>query len=78
LPGCARSRLTFCQRRLIYRPYVSLAAAKALDGKPEDAKSALAEGRRLQPNLTIKWLAGHAPNIPPLFEGLREAGLPEG
>jgi adenylate cyclase len=61
-----------------FQPYVSLAAAEALAGKPEDARSALAEGRRLQPNLTIKWLTEHAPNIPPLFEGLRKAGLPEG
>ena len=34
----------------------------------------VAEGRRLQPNLTVKWLVEHAPNIPPLFEGLRKAG----
>jgi len=61
-----------------FQPFVSLAAADALGGKPEDAKSALTEGLRLQPNLTVKWLVEHAPNIPPLFEGLRKAGLPEG
>jgi tetratricopeptide (TPR) repeat protein len=60
-----------------YIPYVNLAAAYALAGKMDEAKNALAEGRRLNPNLTVKWLADHAPNIPPLFDGLRKAGLPE-
>jgi adenylate cyclase len=59
-------------------PYASLTAAYALEGKMEEARSALAEARRLEPKLTIKWLvASHAPNLPPLFEGLRKAGLPE-
>jgi len=59
-------------------PYISLAAAYALNGKMEEAKSALAEARRLEPELTIKWLiASIAPNLPPLYDGLRKAGLPE-
>ena len=58
-------------------PYVNLAAAYALAGKMDEAKVALAEGRRLNPNLTVKWLIDHAPNVAPLFEGLRKAGLPE-
>ena len=58
-------------------PYVNLAAAYALAGKMDEAKSALAEGRRLNPNLTVKWLTNHAPNLPPLFDGLRKAGLAE-
>ena len=57
--------------------YASLAAADALVGKMEEAKSAMAEARRLNPKLTVKWMKAHAPNIPPLFEGLRKAGLPE-
>ena len=60
-----------------YQPYSSLAAAYALDGKMEDAKSALAEARRLNPQLTLKWLQTHSLSIPPLLEGLRKAGLPE-
>jgi adenylate cyclase len=56
-------------------PYVALASAYALEGKTEEAKTALAEARRLNPDLTVKWLIGHAPNMPPLFEGLRKAGL---
>jgi adenylate cyclase len=58
-------------------PHVLLTATYSLEGKTEEAKSALAEGRRLNPKLTIKWLTDHAPNIPPLFEGLRKAGLAE-
>ena len=60
-----------------YQPYRGLAAAYALDGKMEEATSALAEARRLNPQLTLKWLQTHSPNIPPLVEGLRKAGLPE-
>ena len=37
-------------------PYGALAAAYALDGKMEEATSALAEARRLNPQLTLKWL----------------------
>jgi TolB-like protein/Tfp pilus assembly protein PilF len=58
-------------------PYVQLAAAYALIGKSDDAKAALTEARRLNPNLTVKWMIAHAPNYPILFEGLRKAGLPE-
>ena len=63
-----------------YRPffvYNDLAAAYALEGKMDEAKTALAEARRLNPKLTVKWLQSVAPNIPALFEGLRKAGLPE-
>jgi len=63
-----------------FRPfyaYTNLAAAYALEGKMDEAKSALAEARRLNPKLTVKWLQSVAPNIPALFEGLRKAGLPE-
>ncbi len=58
-------------------PYQDLAAAYALEGKMDEAKTALAEALRLNPKLTIKWMRVHAPNLPPLFEGLRKAGLPE-
>ena len=54
-----------------------LTAAFALDGKMEEAKSALGEARRHSPGLTVKWLIARALNITPLFEGLRKAGLPE-
>ena len=58
-------------------PHVCLAAAYAFEGKTEEAKTALAEARRLNPQLTVKWLTDHAPNLPPLFAGLRKAGLAE-
>jgi hypothetical protein len=54
-----------------------LAAAYALEGKTDEAKTALAEARRLNPKLTVKWAIAHMPNLPPVFEGLRKAGLPE-
>jgi adenylate cyclase len=60
-----------------YQPYRSLAAAYALNGKMEEAASALAEARRLNPQLTLKWEQTHSVNLPPLLEGLRKAGLPE-
>ncbi len=59
-----------------YQPYRGLAAAYALEGKMEEATSALAEARRLNPQLTLKWEQTHSVNIPPLLEGLRKAGLP--
>jgi adenylate cyclase len=61
--------------------YFGPAAALALEGKMEEAKTALAEARRLYPNLTVKRviaLPGVPPPIAPLVvEGLRKAGLPE-
>ena len=63
-----------------FRPfsvYSDLAAAYAFQGKMDEAKTALAEARRLNPKLTVKWLQSIAPNIPAL-EGLRKAGLPKG
>ena len=60
-----------------YQPYRSLAAAYALEGKMEEAASALAEARRLNPQFTLKWQQTHSMNVPPLLEGLRKAGLPE-
>ena len=43
----------------------------------EEATSALAEARRLNPKLTLKWLQTNSQSIPPLLEGLRKAGLTE-
>jgi adenylate cyclase len=58
-------------------PYVNLAAAYALEGKMDEAKVALSKGRRLNPNLTVRWVIDHAVDFPPLLDGLRKAGLPE-
>jgi adenylate cyclase len=64
----------------LFRPffaYSNLAAAYALEGKMDEAKTALAEAHRLNPKLTVKWMIAHTPNLPPVFKGLRKAGLPE-
>jgi adenylate cyclase len=57
--------------------YTNLAAAYAHAGKMDEAKSALAEGPRLNPAITVKWLKEHTPNLPVSFDGLRKAGLSE-
>jgi len=61
-----------------YVPYANMAAAYALAGKIDEARSALTEARRLNPDLNVKWLLAHGPNVPRLSDGLRKAGLPEG
>jgi hypothetical protein len=57
--------------------YVGLSAAYALAGIMEEAKSALAEARRLEPKLTVKSTVADGPNIPTLVDGRRKAGLSE-
>ena len=57
--------------------YTNLSAAYAHAGKMDEAKTALAEARRLNPKLTVKWMIEHTPNLPAVFEGVRKAGLPE-
>jgi tetratricopeptide (TPR) repeat protein len=60
-----------------YFVHTNLAAASALDGKMDEAKAELAEARRLNPAITVKWMKEHSPNLPAVFDGLRKAGLPE-
>jgi TolB-like protein/Flp pilus assembly protein TadD len=60
-----------------YMVYANLAAVYADTGKEEEAEAALAEARRLNPKLTIKWMIEHTPSPSPVFDGLRKAGLPE-
>jgi adenylate cyclase len=57
--------------------YLELTAAYALSGKMDEAKSALAKARRLNPDLTVKWMIDRWPNTPAMFDGLSKAGLPE-
>ena len=61
----------------IYWVHANLAACYALEGRMEEAKSALAEARRLNPELTVKWYKDHTMDIPNWSEGLRKAGLAE-
>jgi tetratricopeptide (TPR) repeat protein len=63
-----------------YRPYLPcafLAAIEANRGNDAEAQSALAEARRLNPKLTVKWFAESIPSRPIVLDGLRNAGLPE-
>jgi len=57
--------------------YSNLAAAYAHAGKMDEAKTALAEARRLNPQLTVKWMIERTPNHPTVIDGVRKAGLPE-
>jgi adenylate cyclase len=60
-----------------YWGYTNMAAAYAHAGKMDEAKAALAEARRLNPKLTVKWMIEHMPNLPAVFDGVRKAGLAE-
>ena len=60
-----------------FLPYRDMAAAFAMQGKMDEARSAVAEARRINPQLTMKLVIETAPNVPALLEGLRKAGLPE-
>ncbi len=61
----------------VFYTYLNLAAAHAFKGDMVQAKTALSEARRLNPELSIKWLVEHKPVLQPAFDGLRKAGLPE-
>jgi hypothetical protein len=58
--------------------YSDLSAAYAQAGRLDEAKAALAEARRINPKLTIKWLKEHTAAGPAVFEGLRKAGAAGG
>jgi adenylate cyclase len=61
----------------IFIVYEALAAAYAQAGRLDEAHDALAQARRLNPKLTVKWEIEHGPGIPAVLDGLRKAGLPE-
>ena len=56
---------------------VNMAAAYALQGRIEEAKSVVAEALGANPKLTVKILLDRSLVPPALAEGLRKAGLPE-
>jgi adenylate cyclase len=60
-----------------YITYSMLAGAEAAKRNDAEAKSALAEARRLFPRLTIKWLLTETPTPSIVIDGLRKAGTPE-
>ena len=47
-----------------YDVFLNMAAGYALEGKMNRAKSALAEARRLNPSLTVKWYVEHTMDLP--------------
>ena len=61
----------------VFYAYLNLAAAAGFKGEIDEAKAAIAEARRLNPNLSIKWLVHHKPVLQFAFDPLRKAGLPE-
>jgi adenylate cyclase len=61
----------------VFYAYLNLAAAHALKGDMHEASAALAEARRINPKLSIKWLTERKPVLQPAFDVLRKAGLPE-
>jgi adenylate cyclase len=61
----------------VFFAYTNLSAAYACAGKMDEAKAALAEARRLNPAITVKWMKEHTPHLPAVFGGLEKAGLPE-
>jgi tetratricopeptide (TPR) repeat protein len=60
-----------------YLPYAFLAAAEAAKGNDAEAKTRLAEARRLNPQLTIKWFLENYSVPPMIVDSLRKAGVPE-
>jgi tetratricopeptide (TPR) repeat protein len=57
--------------------YLVLAAASALKGDIDGAKTALAEARRQNPKISVKFLLLYRPFYAPALDALRNAGLPE-
>jgi tetratricopeptide (TPR) repeat protein len=57
--------------------YEHLAVAYAFLGRQLEAEAAIAQARKLNPKLTIKWYRARI-DVPEVYhEGLRKAGLPE-
>jgi hypothetical protein len=61
----------------VFYSYLNLAVTHGFKGDNGKATAALAEARRLNPKLSIKWLIERKPVLQPAFDVLRKAGLPE-
>ena len=61
----------------VYYSYLNLAAARGIKGDMEEAEKALAEARRTNPMLSVKWINEQKPILQPAIDALRRAGLPE-
>jgi hypothetical protein len=61
----------------VFYSYLNLAVIHGFKEDNDKATVALAEARRLNPKLSIKWLVKGKPVLQPAFDVLRKAGLPE-
>ena len=62
----------------VFYSYLNLAVIHGFKEDNDKATVALAEARRLNPKLSIKWLVERKPVLQPAFDDvLRKAGLPE-
>ena len=57
--------------------YAALAVAYAFTGRQSEAEAAVAQARKVNPKLTIKWYRARIEEPEVIYEGLRKAGLPE-
>jgi predicted Zn-dependent protease len=57
--------------------YAHLAVAYASTGQQSKAEAAVAQARKLNPKLTIKWYRARVEAPETIDAGLRKAGLPE-
>jgi adenylate cyclase len=76
--GIAEFRRAIDEGYRTFVVYAFLTGAAALKGDDTEAKLALAEARRLNPQFTIKWFVENFPlPWPTIVDGWRKAGLPE-
>ena len=61
----------------VFYSYLNLAAAHTLKGDMDRARVPLAEARRHNPKLSVKFLTERKPILAAAFDALRKAGLPE-
>ena len=61
----------------VWPVYSHLAAAHGALGQRSEAEAALAQARKLNPKLTIKWYRARVEEPEVIFQGLLKAGLPE-
>ena len=76
--GIAEFRRAIDEGNRTFAVYAFLAGAAAVKGDDAEAKLALAEARRLNPQFTIKWFVEKFPlPWPTIVDGWRKAGLQE-
>lgn len=61
----------------VFYAYLNLAVSCGFKGSMDEARAALVEAIRLNPNLSVGWLIERKPVLQPSFDMLRKVGLPE-